>query len=553
MRGYGGRGITIPDYKDQTMPKALPGVRLSTAADPDDFGAGVARAQGAFGAQLQQTGNILTDNAIKLQEETNARKVLDASNTYQAKVNDYLHNPEKGIMFRRGKDADGLYEQSQKEMAKIEKEVLESLENDRQRETFLKFVAGRASAVGEAVSKHQVKEMDRWGNETREGAKYQAIDSVGKNPYDPNHFAAQAESGLKAIESTMVGKHAPEAILAEKKDFISSLHESTIRAMLGKYDSRSARVWYDEHKDEISSQRREAINADIMKQERIDKSQMLNKELWAKYGFDTEAARKDLEARNLAAPELEYYIGQYRHEVAFRKNNQDRLHEKAYDDSIDQLVKLKAAGQLTPKNVQQILGGSGLTGKQFLSLQSHALSMMGLDETGRPKHTTREVWEQVNLAVQTGKINITQLRMNYGHLLSDSDYEHFFNAILKGTNGDEGFGWAADVTRIAKKAGVKEEDYGKLWAGISQRIDAFKGEKGRAPTVDEREQIVQDLVGKVTVEQRKFWFNKDEFNFKISPPVGAPAGTMWNTKINNGKGGWVFQDPKTGRWNEWIP
>jgi len=506
--------MKVPTYEQQVQARPLPGVKFNAQADPNAFGAGVAKAVGGFGASVDQASNDLYQRSQVMQQEVNANIVLDNSNKWQTEVNNYLYNEKDGVFTLKGSQTSGLTEAAAKKIQEINAKYETTLQNENQRTAFKKFVSTRAVSTVEGISRYQANEHQEWRKQTKEGTVANSLANIGQiaasGISDPNMIYAQIDTGLKAIDAQNVGQ-APEFNLAEKRKFVSDSNTAVVNNFLAKQDYRGARAWFEKNKGSMLDAAN--VEAALGKGEEVAEFQGLSKSLLAKYGIEGEAAAlAEVDSMLPAGPKREKARDYLRGEIANARRQDNQGEADRYNKAL-----LQIRGAKTFDEMQTILNASGLQKAEHLtSLENVAKAKLGIDlETGRPKVTSIGVYTQALTEFEGGQIpDMNHFLMKYGKYMSDPDLKKFSEKIL---NGETGVGWVSLIKDIAPK--VKEKDLPNVLDTVEQMERQYKVDNGIAPNTGQRAKMVNDAVAEIILADGKMGKRYE---------ADMPVGTYWD-------------------------
>ena len=108
-------------------------------------------------SKLNKAIGTVATNIQQMEEEKLAIEVTDATNQYNMKVNDVLHNPENGLFNSEGKNAEGVLSAFQVKEKEIREHVLKErgFKNKKALKTFNQIADNSVVTVTGGIEKHQ--------------------------------------------------------------------------------------------------------------------------------------------------------------------------------------------------------------------------------------------------------------------------------------------------------------------------------------------------------------------------------------------------------------
>ena len=108
-------------------------------------------------SNLNKAIGTVASNIQQMEEEKLAIEVTDATNQYNMKVNDVLHNPENGLFNLEGKNAEGVLSAFQVKEKEIREQILKErgFKNEKALKTFNQIADNSVVTVTGGIEKHQ--------------------------------------------------------------------------------------------------------------------------------------------------------------------------------------------------------------------------------------------------------------------------------------------------------------------------------------------------------------------------------------------------------------
>ena len=233
------------------------------------------------GKQIKQAGDAVTSIGVGLRRF--GTEMEDELNTARAKDGDsslfeYARDQRLDYEGKIGLDAlPNSSTQSPRELAQanIQKEadrISAGLDNETQRDMFLKSANSRISASSASMGVHEVKQVRAY-NIGRSEARAIQFGEDAKESYDPsdtnplgsklNHLLAL---NMMKDEVRAVGKlkgRSPEEIENEVDAATAGLHSETVNRLLGEEDPNGARQYLNEFGDDLTGKSRKALSKSV--------------------------------------------------------------------------------------------------------------------------------------------------------------------------------------------------------------------------------------------------------------------------------------------------
>lgn len=231
-----------------------PQARVDTSVNQEAFGLGAAKSVGPDIAAFAQ----------KIKNDADQVAAMEAENKLIKYQNDFLYDPEKGMIAKKGKDAFNLQNDLNESFAKANAEIAEGLSNPVQRAMFEKAAAGRRADMEAQTNKYMSSQIQQYDDETTE-ANILAERNNAANVYqDPDLLAKSIIRQQEAIVA-YGNRHglSNEVIKSKIDDTISKTHTSVISRMLTNGDDLAAEAYYNANKDGVLGLQKEAVEKEL--------------------------------------------------------------------------------------------------------------------------------------------------------------------------------------------------------------------------------------------------------------------------------------------------
>jgi hypothetical protein len=265
----------VPYGPRKVLTAPLPAARKTAAATDTSAGVGVeqARAEAAltegragaavgqaiaqFGGTLGQVSQVLGQEAIALRKEERQRAdeiaVLHVQRALGEWENERIYDPETGALTLHGTDSFGLPETIAAEYDTITGELAAGLTNDDQRIAFAKIASTRALNLDLTLRRHVYTEMQRYEGQELQATIVNARNAAIANATDPRRVGLELGSAVTAIKThgPRLGL-GPKEIAQQVEAVRTEVHVGVIDSLLAQDLTRSAEVYFEETKDEIT-------------------------------------------------------------------------------------------------------------------------------------------------------------------------------------------------------------------------------------------------------------------------------------------------------------
>lgn len=239
----------------------LPGARRRAAETGESLGANVAREKGrTFEVAAGVVGRVgevaLSERGRIIQEEREHADdvaLLDAKNQLDRWETQRLYDPETGAFTKQGKDALTLPEDVDREYSEVAGEIEKTLSTDRQRAAFAKLRGDKGANLDLSIRRHVLKEMQAYEANELQATVTNSTDSAIANALDPRRVQVDLADAVSAIErhGPRLGL-GPEQIEKQVADVRTRVHIGVIERLLATDNTRSAEVYFEEAKGQIS-------------------------------------------------------------------------------------------------------------------------------------------------------------------------------------------------------------------------------------------------------------------------------------------------------------
>ncbi len=227
--------VNTPDVAPQVN-QGAPFFRIE--ASPDDFGAGIARAVERGGEQAQRTGDVLAQNALRIQETTNEAAARDtfnkASEAYRERsMTDGIYGKKPAQLYGDGQTPFDVYKQAKKDFEAAGKEFSGQLNNPRAQLLFNRawgehgnVELGRASSFAASSHKEYIGEGIKAFSE---GHKQTVADLATNVEKDWRNLQGAEDAAANNLKIGLRLGMAPDEVAKEARTSADTLRGAAVR------------------------------------------------------------------------------------------------------------------------------------------------------------------------------------------------------------------------------------------------------------------------------------------------------------------------------------
>ena len=371
--------------------------------------------QGAFGV-ADRSGEVFADAAKKAaaqfeavtkrrQDDWDKAKVNEAVSRYLKWDQETRFDPQKGLMFTTGANANGLYDRSLDIYANQAETMAGELENDRQLMMFRVAIMPHERAATFALSRQESAEVRKWNAEqAEERLKNEAVTLAAG--FDSPEAVDAAISSVRQVNLTINGDQGAETNDKNEMDIMRRLIGYGLDSLLST-DPMRAEAMLERFKKAFDGVSYEKLRQAVSKASLPVKARSEAEELLSQYGEDgmTEALAAVREAH--AGPEAEDYAkyvksvfseakaareerraaiaegfygvlnggGSFAAAQRFIDQNRGTLGEKNYHSYMDLAERLWEVGDYAPKPEERVLTREEMVAAQNLYNEAKEYAM----------------------------------------------------------------------------------------------------------------------------------------------------------------------------------
>ena len=505
--------------------------------------------QGAFGV-VDRSGEVFADAAKKAaaqfeavtkrrQEDWDKAKVNEAVSRYLKWDQETRFDPQKGLMFTTGANANGLYDRSLDIYANQAETMAGELENDRQRMMFREAIMPHERAATFALSRQEASEVRKWNAEqAEERLKNEAVTLAAG--FDSPEAVDAAISSARQVNLTINGDQGKETNDKNEMDVMRRLIGYGLDSLVNT-DPLRAEAMLERFKKAFDGVSYEKLRQAVSRAAMPVKAQDEAERLLSQYGEDgmTEAlaavreahtgpeaedyakyvksvfseAKAAREERRAAIAEGFYGVlnggGSFAAAQRFIDQNRETLGEKNYHSYMDLAERLWEVGDYAPKPEDRVLTREEMVAAQNLYNEAKEYAMS-------EAHPTPE-----------------QIEERYGAALEAATGSNkAFKDIIELTSPKAGGVrdkrdlYSADkiVNQLAKDSGVTRDldEYMSFNDEWRKACKAKADEKGSPLTQREAVEAGKELLEDKAILGRTAWYTRASGGLISTDPLKVP-------------------------------
>lgn len=484
---------TVPTYGAQKIDPNGPVFRVPMAdtSSVNAFG-------GIQGQQMEQAGNagLQIGNAIlgaqaEMARKNNVRRANEALAATGDGLRAYLNDPEKGLFARQGVNALGSTKEANDYLDKMQKDVVDTLDNDAQREAFNALWINRRDSTLDSVARYEAGQKRQADEQSQQLVVKDAIADASTN-YTNGAMRQDAINRAMAAIDQNLGGLPPEALAIQKEAALSTIHASVTERYLDAGNTAGANAYFAANKQFIQGD--DAGRLEKAMKEGNEQANAYSTAAKISAQHPDDLAAQIVAARQIGDTKLQdRVIG----EIKQRYNDDQVINEAKAQANVGAAREFLSAGKPVPPTVM-----SSLTPEQQASVRQ-VQNLGGLQNVSTQ---TSRYFELVNMAnTNPDAFARVDLAAEF-HRMKPSDYskvESLQNQVKKKvvTSGDDATKilTANEIVNLkAKNAGLtpdkKPEQLGKFQMSLEHEIANYETTTGRKATTEDIGKLADQLL-----------------------------------------------------------
>ncbi len=458
--------------------------RQNIQATPEDFGFGI-------GAEVERIG-------FEMQQEDDETRANDALTQYNQGMRDLMHNPETGYLNQKGENAYRNFSTTNEQIESLRQQLADDLDNDRQRDLFLRTSQKQTDSYLDSASRHASSERQVWLKATQEASVEDTIEDAAANYTQPDIVRNNMIKGEMTLQEMASDEGWSKEVLNERlDDYRSNAHISVMNRMVANNDYESAQAWFSNNKDAIDGTKHAEIES------RLNDGVINNqarRNVEAIYDSNTPINTLTKEARDSTdntqlADEMVRRLKIMRDEdLEAEKAIQNESYELGGFIIIDQ----GGSTDDIPRSAWE-----NMTTQQKVSLKT-------LESKSENRTTDIATWNAINqMAIEDPKQFSELPLLNFASNLSLSDFQEFGKLQRKYKDQDQqtissvqSLGTKANNALKAVNIDIDEDRGQKFMRAFQQQVSRFEQATGERIQPNEVDKIIDTLLIEGEIEGR---------------------------------------------------
>ena len=289
---------TVPIFRPNTQLESMPGAKQQNNATPETFGAGIAKATDQAGGDIAQFGGELSKIGAQIQQRTDAVEAKNAYRQASDQALTLLHDPDNGLLNRRGMQAKGLTNEATQALNKVQTEATKKL-TPAQREMFAQFWQGTMDNATTSAARHESDQIRVAEDQANDAIVDNAGAIIAANPYDEKAMGHQIDVGVSTLASKYRGS-SPEVLQDAVREFKTKAYMGAITQRLVNNDAAGASEMLKAHSGEIDPRMHPDLQEQIKRKDAQVFSQQEADKLILKYPNPDDEEKAMAEVKALA-------------------------------------------------------------------------------------------------------------------------------------------------------------------------------------------------------------------------------------------------------------
>lgn len=225
--------IRIQAAESQVSGRGPVNVRQTIDAPAAAFGSLNAEATIRSGEQTQKTGTLLDARANKMQDESNALRVMELDSQAQREAMDFIYNPNTGLLTQKGGNALGAQQQAQKYVGDLQKKYTEMAKDNPAVQRILteKMLALGNSTV-DLATRHQFGEYQTYKTDTLSSRQKMNGEAAALSWNDDTEFQKRLDSNnALLIDQGKINGWSVDTMSQKRLEMESAMVVGRIQAM----------------------------------------------------------------------------------------------------------------------------------------------------------------------------------------------------------------------------------------------------------------------------------------------------------------------------------
>lgn len=264
---------SVPTAKRRVNESVLPGARVNTQAQEENFGGG----RGIQDIENAAQGLLSTGAQIYKEEKDKADKsvLLDKQSKFLNDYNKLWNDPESGFASVKGKQSAEMQEAYKGRFEELANQYQGELANDNQKAMFNQFLSSKRDEWNKKTQNHVFNEVTDYNNKQTESNLQINLEYAVQNYTTPGKVG-ESLANQEALIQEFGERNGlpPEDIEMKKLQAKSNTHLGVLNQMVNDGKFKTAKAYFNATKDQVSSEAEEKmfnlIERSVLKGEAIE-------------------------------------------------------------------------------------------------------------------------------------------------------------------------------------------------------------------------------------------------------------------------------------------
>lgn len=447
----------------------------------------------AFSMMGEQLGKF-AEFQKRRQDEWDAASVMNAQVEFDKQLNDYLSNPETGLLnVRKLNGARGLSDETFNYADTIAERIAEQLGNDNQKIAFKKIAEKAKLPYWKHASEYEARQIEEYKKQSFQSSLESANNLLMLNPNDDFVVGTAREQVANAIRAQYYGS--PDDYIENMISDAYSQMDAQRIAMIAETDPKKAYELLKSEGVKIKPDVAAKLEGNLKKIVERDAVYSIADNYWNKYGGASEEAYNAI----YSDPNLTNEQKDMVYSRIVTRSNMDKRWKQDQEEKWrkDWFAKIDKAKDM--EEAERIIGKSGASGPDRIRFLNYASSLFEGPVQEKPEDVYKTFQE-----LKDGKYkNAEEFMAAKKGILNPSTIKHFVTTYFmspKSNNpgGQPGFSREHAVRSVMReRLHIPETERGSMRA--ARFVDIFGGEVevrerelGRALSKEEYVQLLED-------------------------------------------------------------
>lgn len=236
----------VTQYKRRITPEVAPTPRFDTSA-----GRAMNVDVTKVSDPIVRGARDLATGVLSLAEQKEEAMISQKINDFSADMQNYLSNPDTGVLRTQAENAAGITEAAGIYAMKRRDEIGKDLSR-RSLELYNRAVQGQVNSLRNRTSEHESTQMDKWRDNEFKKTVQNSTNTIASAPYDANVYLSSMDTLRAETESRWAGRP-QEEIDRIYKEAATTILGGVLQRIITQ-DPAKARGFLELHKNEVSKE-----------------------------------------------------------------------------------------------------------------------------------------------------------------------------------------------------------------------------------------------------------------------------------------------------------